>query len=214
MRAGHRRALFAEFGARAALYRRWDRALSRSTRFYAAAALINEVFAECLSGPACVLFSTRALDFFGATSRALLRFNAPWAIAVARGGIRHGLKDAQLDARLVHVEQMIVQRHLCELHREDRIAYHHVVREANRWLYLSQAFAGIARPYPSFSALGEVLRPIQRIRGQAIDFARRSDREAIGYALIASARRQAGRPAVPLPVLAGCDSVPIHANGS
>jgi hypothetical protein len=154
VRAGHRCALFAEFGARAALYRRWDRALYGSTRFYAAAALINEVFAECLSGPTCLLLSTRTLDLFGATSRALLRFNASWAVAVARGGV-HGLKGFQLDARLVQVEQMIVQRHLCELRREDRPAYHHVVREANRLPRLCRCWLA-AIPFRSDPSLTEV----------------------------------------------------------
>jgi hypothetical protein len=184
-----RRAVFSDFAQRAALYSQWDHALSGSTRFYAAAALINEVFAECLSGPARVLLSAPTVEFFITVSRALQGFNVNWAFSVGRGGRQGVQQGAQLDTWLVHVEQVIVERCLRQLYRAERRAYGRVIREANAGLRLAQALAGFPAPYPSFTTLGNVLRQLHRGRGQSIDFAQRSDREAVGNALIVSARR-------------------------
>jgi hypothetical protein len=200
--ADRRRVVFSDFAQRAALYWQWDQALCGSTRFYAAAALINEVFAECLSGPARVLLSAPTLEFFLTVSRTLQRFNTNWAVSVGRSeqGVREG---AQLDTWLVQLEQVLVERCLRQLYCAERRAYGRVIREANAWLRLAQALAGFPAPYPSFTILGSVLRQLHRGRGQSIDFAQRSDREAVGNALIVSARRAVVLPAATAALVPG-----------
>jgi hypothetical protein len=175
-----------EFAQRAALYRQWDGALCTSTRFYAAAALINQAFAEALSTPARLLLSQPTLHFFGTLSRALQAVNAGLAAAFVRGSI-WSLRDSSL----VRLEQAIVQQHLTRLRLAEARSYERLVDEANRWLYFLQMLAPLSAPDTSVSALGNVLRQLHDSRGGRIDFARRRDREAIGNALVVSAHSNA-----------------------
>jgi hypothetical protein len=175
-----------EFTQRALLYRHWDRALCESTRFYAAAALINSAFAEILSTPAALLVSARTIEFFCMVSRALLASNAALAASLVRGNAR-GLP---LDASIVHREQRIVEHHLAELHRRECRAHACLVREANGLLSLVQALAQLSTAFPNTTVLGTVLRQLRVSRGKLVNFADRGDREAVGNALIVSARRQ------------------------
>jgi len=169
-----------EFAQRAALYRQWDRALCNSTRFYAAAALINAAFAESLSTPVGYLLSARSFEFFASVSRALLSFNVTLAGSLARGQVR-GFK---ADASIVSMEQGIVQGHLAELQRRERRTYARLVFEANRLLSMVQALTWVPALLPNTSTLATVLRQLHSARGRLVNFADCSDREAIGNALI------------------------------
>jgi hypothetical protein len=177
-----------EFAQRAALYRQWDRALCNSTRFYAAAALINAAFAELLATPARYLLSAPTLEFLGSLSQALLSFNATLAGSLARGQVR-GL---QVDASIVSMEQGIVQRHLAELNRRERRVHTRLIFEANGLLSMVHALTSASAFLPNTILLGRVLRQLQSSRGRLVNFADCSDREAIGNALIVSARQDAG----------------------
>jgi hypothetical protein len=83
---------------------------------------------------------------------------------------------------------MIVQRYLARLHFADHCAYCCLIHEINGWLRLVLALARFSTPFPSITMLGDVLGRLRSSRGSNVDFARCSDREAIGNAFIVSAR--------------------------
>jgi hypothetical protein len=153
-----------EFAQRAALYREWDRALAGSTRFYAAAALINAAFAESVETPARLLLSARTLEFFASVSRALLVFN----VALAQSVPRSQLQGLQLDASIVRREQAVVGLHLAELHRLERRAHARLVREANGLLAVVQSLTGVSSAFPNTTMLGAALRQLHSARGRLV----------------------------------------------
>lgn len=170
-----------EFAQRAALYRQWDRTLCGSTRFYAAAALINEAFAEGLSTPARLLLSRSTVHFFGTLRRVLQAFNVSLAASVARGSWL-----SLQDRSLVPLEQAIVQRHLASLYLAEAHSYARLIGETNRLLHFVRTLVRFSAPHSSVATLGRVLRQLHGSRGKTVNFAQRSDREAIGNALILS----------------------------
>ncbi|HEY6458124.1 MAG TPA: hypothetical protein VIY90_22840 [Steroidobacteraceae bacterium] len=143
--------------------------------------MINEAFAEGLSMPSSMLLSRPTVHFFGTLSRVLQAFNVSLAASVARGSLL-----CLQDSSLVRLEQAVVQRHLASLYLAEGSAYIRLIDEANRGLHFVGTLARLSASHTSVATLGKVLRQLQGNGGKAINFARRTDREAIGNALIVS----------------------------
>jgi hypothetical protein len=162
------------------------------TYFFAAASAVSVAFGTGDMGPGGILsrtfgpLSKSTQDFMGKVGQDLLQVNRGIA-----GEIQSGkLSGADLDARIVNREQTKVQGALDSLKKSDPAGYDKLVKESNAGLNptagLRKLAVGTDKAY-----LG-VLDGVRKSLGRDIDFARQSDREAIGNALIQHIRKTGG----------------------
>jgi RHS repeat-associated protein len=172
--------------ARASKYRGYDRALRGQTRFFSAAARTVEFLANTdypVAGRMFTSSTTRSL--LNTISSGLERANGNVALRVAKGQ----LAGPNLDARLVHYEQSIVQAGLNSFAQSNPEGYANSIAEINGLLNSGGSTRAAASQFPSDRSYMRVLDGVRGNLGRDIDFANQSDREAIGNALTQDARR-------------------------
>lgn len=162
----------AKFGERARYYRALDAELGDTTRFFAAAAWINNLLAWL---SALRLLSSDAEYLLESLGSDLQRANDH----VARRMRRYPTsRSAALDRALVHWEQCAVEHHLHKLEDADPSTYGRACQHLDTLLnhvILRRVPAG---PWPALSIFGSLGRNARLRVGKL------SDREAIGVALI------------------------------
>ncbi len=172
---------------RSATYRVFDGGVSRSTRFFGAAAATTRFLANLdipigsrVGGWVGVMPSSEARSFLGQVSASLYDMNVATYRDIASGK----LGGAGLDAAMVHKEQSAVQKMLDGLPADQRSRIVDSINDAfaNRDLATFQ----------SDKAYGRILGGVEKSLGRAIDFGKQSDREAIGNALIKDLRQSGG----------------------
>ena len=171
------------FCARRDIYSAFDRGVSGSTRFFAAAALTVEYLANAdiplaNLGAGWLSPSAEADQFLRIVSRDLFTLNGLTFSQIYEGF----LGGPRLDARLVSMEQTAVQERLDALPEQKR---NRIIDSVNA------AFArrGLASNFSESDArYNRVLDRVEEALGRAIDFGKQSDREAIGNALIKDLR--------------------------
>jgi hypothetical protein len=173
-----------EFARRGALYAHLDRHLRSATRFFAAAALVNEAFAYLFRRlPSGI--STSSYAFLSELGASLEPLNLYYARRI-RGGCAAG---PWLDRSLVRLEQRHVQRcwHWWAA-QSGAVAWNRAVHELNGLL---NAYYPMALFAPLLSSGGHLLAAVSAVRkevGNDLDFANGSHRVRIGCALIQQIR--------------------------
>ena len=165
---------------RAETYRSYDSQVSGRTRFFGAAAATVEYLANNDLPLLGNVISDRAEGFLNSVSSNLASLNAQ-----TFAGIRNGsISGANLDRRLVHLEQSRVQSMLNALPAADRAA---IIGSINAGFNSSlRGMSGFGSS--SDRQYNQVLNGVAKDLGRPIDFGRQSDREAIGNGLIKSLR--------------------------
>ena len=166
---------FSVYCHRAAMYAAFDRQVSSSTRFYGAASLTMAMFADT------------ALPFApgGASRGFLLGLSSDLEkmnVANERAIVSGTLGGPNLDARLVHQEQSMVQDHLNAYAKADPAGYAAMLKQVNGILNahgLTAAIAGLTD-----ELYQNTLSAVRGQLGRDIDFGNQADREKIGNALI------------------------------
>ncbi len=165
---------------RAETYSGYDRQVSGKTRFFGAAAATVRYLANNDLPLVGNVISDRAEAFLNRVSSNLATLNAQ-----TFAGIRNGsISGANLDSKLVHLEQSRVQSMLDALPASERAA---IVGSINA------GFNSSLRDISGFGSssdrqYNQVLNGVAKDLGRPIDFGRQSDREAIGNGLIKSIR--------------------------
>jgi hypothetical protein len=180
---GGERPARSEFARRHALYEMLDRDFRTQTRFFAAAAWTNRMFASLFeSGPSWVSAGTHA--FLNKLGAELEDVNRRFA-----ADLRHEtVEGANLDTRLVTAEQRVVQAHLdCARVRIAR--WPRISIELNQLLNGTHIAARAAPLLLHSRRYRAVLGEARRQMGGGLDFAEESHRVTIGCALIRHLRR-------------------------
>lgn len=185
----------ADFERRSACYAFLDGQLREHTRFFAAAALVNDVLARFfrVSSPRKTLHSFRFLTEAGA---ALERSNLIFAAQIHRS-----LRLSGVDRVLVCAEQRQLQRCLRAHHLENPREWAAARGELNRLLndwYLSSF---VCQWCVASNNVGRALRIVRGRIGTDLDFAAESHRVHIGLALIDIVRQGERRRRGFLPTL-------------
>lgn len=121
-------------------------------------------------------------------SSRLEEVNATIAAKVSSGELR----GPNLDAQIVNIEQTAVQRALDSLQKIDSALNTKMVGEINSLLNPRGGASLGSRVLATDRAYGRILGGVRKDLGRDIDFARQSDREAIGNAVIDHIRRTGG----------------------
>jgi hypothetical protein len=168
------------------------------TRFFAAASAATQELADVavpILGNAGTSASTRT--FLESTGEALLKTNEQ-AVQQIQSGQMTG-SGAELDNKLVHTEQTVVQQQLNDLQGKDPGAYGTAVKEINGLLngkssLTANALGALAGIVPGMTdkAYAGVLSGVRKSLGHDIDFRNQGDREAIGRALVQHVRQPGG----------------------
>jgi len=195
------------FCTRADAYAVFDNLVHNQTRFFAAASAATQELADVavpVLGRAGTSQSTR--DFLENTGEALLKVNQQAVLQVYNGQLSGS--GAELDSKLVHIEQSTVQQGLNDLQSKDPGAYSTAIGEINGLLNgkssltanVGAAIGGVI--LPTDGAYADVLAGVRTSLGRDINFANQGDREAIGNALVQHVRQTGG-----------CDVAGSRANG-
>jgi RHS repeat-associated protein len=195
------------FCTRADAYAMFDNLVHEKTRFFAAASAATQELADVavpVFGRAGTSQSTR--DFLENTGETLLKVNQKTVLQVYNGEISGS--GAELDSKLVHIEQSTVQQGLNDLQSKDPEAYSTAVSEINGLLNgksslaanVGAAIGGVI--LSTDGAYADVLSGVRTSLGRDINFVNQSDREAIGNALVQHVRQSGG-----------CDVAGSRANG-
>lgn len=172
-----------EFERRRRLYAHLDRDLRSKTRFFAAAGLINDVFANLFRWlPADG--SAKSFAFLSELGTSLESVNMRHA-----GAIREGrLAGCSLDHSLVCLEQAEVQLHWHLWSTRSGDAWRTIREELNRLLNDHHPVSLLAPLLPCSRLLTTVVAAVRRGVGADLDFANGSHRIQIGCALIRQLR--------------------------
>jgi hypothetical protein len=172
----------AGFARRAALYARFDEQLREQTRFFAAAALINGVFAQlCEVWP--TFHSARSLRFLEEAGAGLEDCNRGLARAIVARGMA-----GRLDHALVHAEQRCLQRHVQAQEARSPRDWEAIRRELNGLLNHRHPATVFSRWFIASRGLSQVLREIRESSRSQLDFGNQSHRVLIGMKLIEHVR--------------------------
>lgn len=179
------------FCDRAAEYRRFDAnpAINSRTRFFGAAAAVSNSLGDVDAWKVIVRplgISSQTGSILEGIGRTLQAFNEGESHLVATGALGSG---PALDSQLVHNEQGVVQGVLDNLQKSDLAGYSKAIGEINGSLngLATRALEQIA---PSDRAYAGILAGVRKDLGRDINFANRSDREAIGNAQVQALRKQ------------------------
>jgi hypothetical protein len=168
-----------EFARRSVLYGSLDRLLRSNTRFFAAAALVNEVTAE-LFRRLPIGLSTGSRTFLCELGASLEPLNLGYARAISD----RCYSGPWLDRSLVRLEQQQVQMCCHRWAGRSGSAWPRVRRELNALLNAYHPVALFASYLPCCRQLAGVLASVRQDLGVALDFANGSHRIEIGCALI------------------------------
>ena len=171
----------AQFERRSALYARLDAQLCDRTRFFAAAALVNTVFAR-LSGSWSAVHGRCSFDFLDEVGAALETYNLGCARSITLGP-----PGGDLDRALVCAEQRQLQHHL-RVHRAQYPRQWEFIRRQLNGL-LNHRYAGCLSRwcYPG-EDMARVLRKVRCHVGRELDFATEAHRVRIGLMLVEQIR--------------------------
>jgi hypothetical protein len=186
---------------RARAYRLLDRQLHAKTRFFAAASVVCEVLGTLSSSPARFAVSAAARQGLASLSTELEPLNLRIAghLDGSADRLERGRREQNafsrpaLDAHIVRIEQIHVQRHLDRLRERCRAHSERLLADCNRLLNCPGL---LPRSEPGAAAL--LRRVLVELRGsgaRTLDFGEQRDREDIGLAIIARVRAE--RPATP-----------------
>ena len=192
---------------RADLYANFDSLVHNKTRFFAAASAASQALANvAVPGLGRVGTSPETRAFLEKTGEALQALNTETVGKIISGQITGS--GAELDAKIVHLEQTAVQGQLDSLKQSNPTGYSDAIKEINSLLnsngggaasFLAGASGLI---FPTDKAYADVLADVRNSLGHDIDFANQQDREAIGNALANHVRQTNG-----------CDVAGERANG-
>jgi len=176
---------------RAHAYRLLDLRLCARTRFFAAAAVICEALAHLSVSPARWGLGGAAWRFLAVLSTELEQVNR----GIAEHIEGHAVLRPPLDACIVRIEQLHVQRELDRLQQHCRADSERLLLDCNRLLNCAHwpGLPGLRRlrVEPRAPALLRcVLQDLRHHRTRTLDFARQRDREDIGLGLIARVRAE------------------------
>jgi RHS repeat-associated protein len=173
---------------RADLYANFDSLVHDKTRFFAAASAASQALANvAVPGLGRVGTSSGTRAFLESTGEALQALNTQTVGKIISGQITGS--GADLDAKIVHLEQTAVQGQLDSLKQSDPAGYSDAVKEINSLLnsnggIAASALAGLSGAiFPTDKAYADVLADVRNGLGHDIDFGNQQDREAIGNAL-------------------------------
>jgi hypothetical protein len=179
-----------EFERRRILYAHLDRDLHSKTRFFAAAELVNEVFANLFGWLPAEVFAT-SFAFLNELGASLESINLRHA-----GAIRHGrLTGHSLDHSLVRLEQREVQLRWHRWSTRSGDVWG-LQRELNGILNDRHPVALLAPFMPGGRVWSFVIAAVRRGLGVDLDFADESHRVQIGCALIRQLRSGGSRIAI------------------
>ncbi len=150
-----------------------------ATRFFAAAALVNEVFAK-LFRRVPMGVSQRSIAFLSELASSLEPVNLHYARRIRDGG----LSGPWLDRALVRLEQQHVQRWGQRWAARSAVGWPGVRRELNGLLNAYHPVALFAPCLPCGRQLLSVLTAVRQDLGVDLDFADGSHRIRVGYALV------------------------------
>ena len=179
-REGHQRRS-AEFERRSVLYARFDAQLGDHTRFFAAAALINAVFAKLFVWPGTR--SARSFYFLNEVGAALEIDNLAYARKIHRRQ-----QDEALDHALVCAEQGRLQGYVSAQQARRPQQWETIRSELNGLLNDRFAASLFSRWCESSRRLSQVLREVRGPSRLQLDFANESHRILIGLKLIENVR--------------------------
>jgi hypothetical protein len=154
-----------------------DPAVSRQTRFFAAASLTTEVLGSLDIPGAGIVVGNASRTFLSSMSAQLETANNGQLAAIRTGALGSG---PVADAKMVRFEQGLVQQMLDKLQRNDPKFYATLVSKVNS--SLNGPAALMDRNY------SRILGQVRGQLGRDINFANRGDREAIGNAAAAAVR--------------------------
>jgi hypothetical protein len=173
-----------EFESRSALYSRLDEQFCDRTRFFAAAALINSIFARLLEFFPAVRRS-RSFTFITEVGAALEIANLQYA-----GEINKQSPSRQtLDHALVCAEQRLLQFYV-QAHQAQRPHHWESIRRELNALLNDRYAASLLSPSFGNRCFARVLQEVRAHMGTALDFATESHRIRIGVRLIEHIREQ------------------------
>ena len=173
------------FSRRQTLYEALDHELATYTRFFAAAALTNSVFAQLFTSlPRGSLL--HAYQFLSDAGLELETANLHYAHEISR---TKNLSGPGLDLYLVRREQRLMQKLLNERGVRTDAASTRLTRELDSLLN-RQVVAVISRVFACSRQYSRVLRAIRRELGLALTFADESHRVLIGLGIIRHIRHR------------------------
>jgi len=175
---------------RATLYGEIDGKVSAHTRFFAAASATTQSLAnlDMPLGVSNLMVSSSTISFLSNLSASLQTMNMGIAADIQSGSLRGG----NLDARIVHREQTVVQAALDSFASSDSGAYKNLISEANSLLNPKGATQFLGSRFSTDAAYNRILNGVRDTLGRDIDFSKQGDREAIGNAVIDHIRKSGG----------------------
>ncbi|MGE0887065.1 MAG: RHS repeat domain-containing protein [Blastocatellales bacterium] len=176
--------------------------INKRTRFFAAAAAASQALAsgDTAEGFERAFLSTTTRAFLSVVGEELLKVNRDVIRTIQDGGsLTFPGPDPTgpaLDAKLVRLEQSTVQNLLDNLKNANPDKYNTVIMENNALLnpsgFIMEAAMSSRISFATDKAFGKVLEAVRKDLGRNIDFARQSDREAIGLKLVEHIRKTGG----------------------
>jgi RHS repeat-associated protein len=184
--------------------------INNRTRFFAAAAAVSQALAsgDTFWGIERRFISTKTQAFLSGVGEELQRLNRGFAQALQEGGnLTLSGPDPTgpaLDKKLIHFEQSTIQQLLNNLKEKDPDGYNQVIEENNALLNPTDKMKKGAEIFPTDAAFGKILDAVRKDLGRNIDFAKQSDREAIGLKLVEHIRTTGGCDVVDGVRISGC----------
>jgi len=164
--------------------------IQSQTRFFAAANAVSQALAD-VDAPGSSLIggiSSNTSTFLEGVGQRLQAFNECKAHLIASGD----MSGPGLDQQLVHNEQTMVQGQLDNLKQSNPDAYNQTITEINGALNPGAVGQFASTRFSTDKAYAGVLDGVRKDLGRNIDFSKKSDREAIGNALIKHIRQTGG----------------------
>ncbi len=166
-----------------------DGKVSSQTRFFAAASATVQSLASLDIPGAGFFVSDQNRSIMAGLSLSLEALNTGIASSIEKGILR----GPGLDSRIVRKEQKAVQTFLDKLNSSNPNSYKSLVGEFNSLLNPNGMLEKVAGSvFSTDSAYGRILDGVRSDLGRDIDFAKQSDREAIGNAVIKNVRETGG----------------------
>jgi hypothetical protein len=168
----------ADFERRSVLYARYDAQLREQTRFFGAAAVVNEVLARLFAFMPTIR-APRCLGFLNEVGAALEADNVLYARVISWSKSSYAL-----DHALVCAEQARLQRYISAHQAQQPRQWESTRRELNGLLNDQYAASFFAPWCEGKRVLSQVLQDVRGNLGAKLDFAVESHRIRIGMKLI------------------------------
>lgn len=138
--------------------------------------------------PALLFTDASTRNFLNDVGVKLATENQKFAKAIEGGS----MTGPNLDSKMVHLEQSLVQKSLDGLRSSDPSLYLMVIDQANQSLNPTGAQAAAQGFFSTDAAFAKIVDKVRNDLGGKIDFANQSHREAIGNALVTYIRETGG----------------------